>query len=1119
MKGVADHVMPKLNNAAWFSLIPAFFLLILPAASLRAQTPTTTVVAGNAPIGVAVNPVTNKIYVVNQLSNNVTVIDGATNNTTTVVAGTQPFNVAVNPLTNKIYVPNPSSDSVTVIDGATNTTTTVVVGDSPRGVAVNPVTNKIYVPNFTSNTVTVIDGATNSTATVAVGTGPFSVAVNPLTNKIYVTNFTSNDVTVIDGASNSTTTVAAGNGPIAVAVNPVTNKIYVANADSNNVTVIDGGSNTTATVAAGTGPRRVAVNPVTNKIYVANLNSDNVTVIDGATNSTTTVATGIFPSGVAVNPVTNKIYVANAGSNNVTVIDEATNTTTTVAAGSAPRAVAVNPVTNKIYVANGGNVTVIDGATNTTTTVAVGTGPSGPVAVNPVTNKFYVGNQNGDNVTVITEQQVQAIPLQANITPLADNQTGSLTPSFSFTATSTFSPFAPPPQGLFFQVDTWQGAWLAATDQGSGTFSGQTQALQPGFHILYAYSTDGQEATSTITGFQSSPLTSNITAYGFLVSLPSVALSAASLDFGGQTVNTTSVEQTVTLSNPGGPLTITSITITGPDSGDFALAATTTCPSTGTVGAGADCTIDVTFTPTATGAATGSLNVTDDAPGSPQVVSLTGEGLGPIVTLGSTSLNFTDQLLGTTSTGQTVTLNNTGSAALTITGITVSGDFAQTNDCGVSLALGTGCSIDVTFTPTVTGLLSGDLTIASDDPSGPQMVDLFGTGVAPAVGLTSTSLTFVAQLVGTTGDSQIVTLTNTGSASLNFSSIVASGDFAQTNDCGTSVAAAASCTITVSFTPTGDGIRNGEVILSSNDPNSPQSILLTGEGIGVVSSLTLSASSLTFADQLCTTTSSAQNVTLTNTGNAVINISSIFASGEFTVTNDCGASVAAAASCTITVSFTPKVIGARTGSVTIVTDAPGSPHGIELSGTAVELSLMVTAASQLEKTIEAGETATFQMTLVADGVTEMCFLSCSGAPAGATCTVEPAEMGLGGPVTTTVVASVRTTARTSGAATFPGPTGRNPWQPWFFVFVVVVSMVEAMRRRGSIIPTLRLKRAYVGLGAILLMVGLWTACGTGGMENAGGGTGGTPPGTSTLTVTVRTSSGQSMSAAVTLNVR
>ena len=167
----------------------------------------------------------------------------------------------------------------------------------------------------------------------------------------------------------------------------------------------------------------------------------------------------------------------------------------------------------------------------------------------------------------------------------------------------------------------------------------------------------------------------------------------------------------------------------------------------------------------------------------------------PAVSLSIADLTFADQGVGTISTAQTVTLTNTGGGVLTISSIAVSADFAQTNNCGASLAVGIGCSIDVTFTPTVSGLLSGDLTIASDDPSGPQMVALSGTGIAPAVSFTSTSLTFVAQLVGTTGDPQIVTLTNTGSASLNFSSIVASGDFAQTNDCGASVAAAESCTI------------------------------------------------------------------------------------------------------------------------------------------------------------------------------------------------------------------------------------------------------------------------------------------------------------------------------------
>ena len=130
--------------------------------------------------------------------------------TTTISAGIRPCGVAVNPVTNKIYVPNASSANVTVIDGATNVTTTVSVGTGPCAVAVNPVTNKVYVANGLGNNVTVIDGATNATTTVLAGTNPEAVAVNPVTNKIYVANGLSNNVTVIDGATNATITVSAG---------------------------------------------------------------------------------------------------------------------------------------------------------------------------------------------------------------------------------------------------------------------------------------------------------------------------------------------------------------------------------------------------------------------------------------------------------------------------------------------------------------------------------------------------------------------------------------------------------------------------------------------------------------------------------------------------------------------------------------------------------------------------------------------------------------------------------------------------------------------------------------------------------------------------------------------
>lgn len=364
---------------------------------------TTTVAVGGSPGPVAVNPVTNKIYVGNRGSSSVTVIDGATNTTTTVATGSCPMAIAVNSVTNKIYVANYYSANVTVIDGVTNATSTVSVGTSPQAIALNPVTNKIYVANKDSASVTVIDGATNATETVTADSGPGSIAVNPITNKIYVSNYWGNTVTVIDGATNSTTTIAAGINPSGIAVNPVTNKIYLINWGDNNVAVIDGATDAIIIlVAADLQPQAISVNPVTNRIYVANRSND-VTVIDGATNVATNFSAGTYPVALSVNPITNKIYVVNNWSKDVTVIDGAQYATTAIiGSGSYSNSVAVNAMTNRMYVANylADTVTMIDGETNTTTTITPGRFPI-DVAVNPITNKIYASNNYSNTVTVI----------------------------------------------------------------------------------------------------------------------------------------------------------------------------------------------------------------------------------------------------------------------------------------------------------------------------------------------------------------------------------------------------------------------------------------------------------------------------------------------------------------------------------------------------------------------------------------------------------------------------------------------------------------------------------------------------------------------------------------------
>ncbi len=393
-------------------------LCSLPAA---AQVVTATVAAGNAPWAVAVNPVTNQIYIVNYCGNDpqcqsggtLTVMDGATLATQSLPVGVHPASVAVNSVTNKIYVVNncgtdvncASAGSVSGIDGATLAVSNVAVGWSPVVLAVNPVTNKIYVANgcgssgscSSAGNVTVIDGTTLSTTPVSVDIAPYGVAVNATTNKIYVANScgtnsnctSTGTATVIDGATLTTVSVPLDYSPYDVGVNATTNKIYIDNfcgtdpncGSAGTVTAIDGNTLSTSRVAVGVAPYDVEVNAATNKIYeVNNCGTDTgcrstgtETVIDGATLSTSTVNVGVYPYQAAVNATTNKIYVANSCGNDVncgssgtaTAIDGASNTTTPIAVGSFPQGLALNSATNTVYVPNSGDNTasVIGGAT------------------------------------------------------------------------------------------------------------------------------------------------------------------------------------------------------------------------------------------------------------------------------------------------------------------------------------------------------------------------------------------------------------------------------------------------------------------------------------------------------------------------------------------------------------------------------------------------------------------------------------------------------------------------------------------------------------------------------------------------------------------------------------
>src|SRR5262249_32248525 len=200
----------------------------------------------------------------------------------------------------------------------------------------------------------------------------------------------------------------------------------------------------------------------------------------------------------------------------------------------------------------------------------------------------------------------------------------------------------------------------------------------------------------------------------------------------------------------------------------------------------------------------------------------------PVAGLAPGSLNFASQNVGTTSAAQTVTLTNSGTAALTISSIALSGDFAQTNNCGSTLAVNGTCTINVTFTPTATATRSGTLSVTDNAAGSPHTASLSGTGIAPAASLAPSGLTFASQNVGTTSAAQTMTLTNSGTAALTISSIAVSGDFAETHNCGTPLAVNGTCTINVTFTPTAAGTRSGTLGVTDNAAGSPHTASLSG---------------------------------------------------------------------------------------------------------------------------------------------------------------------------------------------------------------------------------------------------------------------------------------------------
>ena len=549
-------------------------------------------------------------------------------------------------------------------------------------------------------------------------------------------------------------------------------------------------------------------------------------------------------------------------------------------------------------------------------------------------------------------------------------------------------------------------------------------------------------------------------------SSPAITLNPSALTFQSQSTGTTSAAQAVTVTNSGNsPVTFSSIALTGANPGDFAISNDTCVVGAGSLAASASCSVGITFSPTANGTRTAAVTFTDNASGSPQSVGLTGTGQIATYTLSFNpgSLTFALQNTRTTSAAQSITVNNTGNSPVMFSLIALTGanpgDFAISGDtCPVgtgSLTASSSCSVSVTFSPTANGSRTAAILFTDNATASPQSLSLSGTGQVPTFTLNfnPSSLTFALQNTGTTSAAQIATVTNNGNSPVTFSSIALTGadpsDYAISADTcpvgAGSLAASASCSMSITFSPTANGIRTAAVTFTDNASGSPQSVGLAGTGQVPSSTLQFNPSSLTFALQDTSTTSAAQAVTVTNSANSPLKFSSITLTGanpgDFAISKDTcsggSASLAAGASCKVSVTFSPSTTGTRAAAITLTDNTGGSPQSVGLNGTGQvpTFTLNLNPSSLTFALQNAGTTSAAQaVTVTNSGNSPVAFSSITliGANPGDfviskdTCSNGSASLAVGASCKVSVTFSPSTAGTRTAAITFTDKAGGSP---------------------------------------------------------------------------------------------
>jgi hypothetical protein len=479
---------------------------------------------------------------------------------------------------------------------------------------------------------------------------------------------------------------------------------------------------------------------------------------------------------------------------------------------------------------------------------------------------------------------------------------------------------------------------------------------------------------SVLSDASDSPLTISLAGTG---TEPMLETSPASVDFGNVKVGQ-SRTQTVKLTNNGNvDLVVNLAQISGNGFGMSGLSLPATISSHQSV------SFSVQFTPPSAKGMTGSITFTDNVPDSPQTLSLAGAGTAANATLNANpgSIAFGSVAVGSNST-HSITLTNSGTSSITIFQASASGTGFSGDLSATTLNAGQSTSFIARFAPASTGSASGAITIASNATNPTMLIALSGTGTQGSLGANPSSVSFGNRLLGSSATVPI-TLTNSGTSSVAISQATASGaGFSISGLVPMTLNAGQSTSFTTTFVPTTAGAVTGSVSISSSAPGSPLTIALSGSGTQAQPQLTINPASVAFGN-VAVGTSAAQNVTLTNSGSGSLNITGAAPSGTgFSFTGLAAQMISAGASVTFPVKFSPSSAGSATGSISINSNALGSPATVALSGTGVQGQLTANPANLNFGNVLVGNNRSQTITLINGGTASVAVSSGSASGAG-----------------------------------------------------------------------------------------------------------------------------------------